>query len=106
MKEKRPISTVQTALQMSSGKKKKVKRLTLYKLKYSTFLMSVNGIFSLNVNIRCYMREPLSLRLNINMKRGNAVQFYLALHLRMPEDFVSINNPCTEPVRLSEFDLG
>lgn len=57
MKEKRPISTVQTALQMSSGKKKNVKRLTLYKLKNSTFLMSVNGIFGLNVSERAPLPE-------------------------------------------------
>lgn len=40
-----------------------------------------------------YMRRPFSLRLNINMKRGNALQFYQALHLRMPEVFISISNP-------------
>lgn len=96
MKEKRPIATVQTALQMSSGKKcKKIDFIQIENFYF--FNVSQWHFWSKCQYTLCYMRESLSLRLNINMKRGNALQFYLALHLRMPEDFVSINNPCTGP---------
>lgn len=52
------------------------------------------------------MRRPFSLKLNINMKIENALLFYHALHLRMPEDFASISNPHRGPKGLSKHDLG
>lgn len=61
------------------------------------------------------MRKAFSLKLNINtkirneinkMKVRNALFFYQALHLRMPEDFASISNPHRGPKRLSKHDLG
>jgi len=67
--------------------------------------MPVNGIFGLNVNMLHYMGESFSLQLNIIMKRGNALQFSRALHLRMPEDFIKVNSPYIGPKRLPEFDL-
>jgi len=51
------------------------------------------------------MGESFSLQLNIIMKRGNALQFSRALHLRMPEDFIKVNSPYIGPKRLPEFDL-